>query len=131
LEGPVAGDGEIGFLGYRRGDGRYGVRNGVLVLGLNGLVACASARVAVGVAGAVLFASPYGRGRYGADRQAHTAQLVGLGRNPNVAATLVVGADRITTEEIAHAIAAAGKRVAAVALDDVRHSAHRWAARRG
>ncbi len=124
----MAGDSEFGFLGYRRDDGRYGVRNAVLVLGLNGLVARAAARVAAGVAGTVLFASPYGRGQYGADRQAHAAQLVGLGRNPNVAATLVIGADRVATDEIAHAIASAGKPVAAVALDDVQEDALELAA---
>ena len=113
----------LGFSGYRRDDGRYGVRNAVLVLGLNGLVARAATRIAVGVAGTVLFATPYGRGQYGEDRKVHTAQLVGLGRNPNVAATLVVGADRPTTDEIAHAIAEAGKPVVTVALDDVHEDA--------
>ena len=77
----------LGFSGYPRDDGRFGVRNGVLVLGLNGLVARAAARIAGSVAGTVLFATSYGRGQYGADRDVHTAQLVGLGRNPNVAAT--------------------------------------------
>lgn len=113
----------VAFAGYRREDGRYGVRNHVLVLGINGLVARAAARVAGGVAGTVLFASPYGRGQYGPDRRAHTAQLVGLGRNPNVAATLVVGADRETTDAIAAAIASTGKPVAAIALDDVHEDA--------
>ena len=115
--------GEFAFSGYRRDDGRFGVRNAVLVLGLNGLVARAAARIAENVSGTVLFASPYGRGQYGADRASHTAQLVGLGRNPNVAATLVVGADRGTTDEFAHAIAGARKPVASVALDDVGEDA--------
>ena len=111
------------FAGYPRDDGRYGVRNHVLVLGLNGLVARAAMRIASGVAGTVLFATPYGRGQFGDDRDVHTAQLVGLGRNPNVAATLVVGADRRVTDDIAHAIAAAGKPVASIALDDVHEDA--------
>ncbi len=55
------------FAGYRRDDGRYGIRNHVLVLGLNGLVARSAARIAAGVAGTVLFASPYGRGQFGED----------------------------------------------------------------
>jgi altronate dehydratase large subunit len=111
------------FAGYRRDDDRYGVRNHVLVLGLNGLVARSAARIAAGVAGTVLFASPYGRGQFGEDSRAHTAQLVGLGRHPNIAATLVVGADRRVTDDIAHAIEAAGKRVATIALDDVHEDA--------
>jgi len=119
----------LAFAGYRREDGRYGVRNHVLVLGLNGLVMTAAARIAGNVAGSILFASPYGRGQFGADRSAHRTQLVGLGRNPNIAATLVVGADRPTTDEIAHAIAASGKPVDAVALDDVHEDAIELAAR--
>lgn len=117
-----AGD-RLEFLGYVRDDGRYGVRNYVLVLGLNGLVARACARIAASVAGTVLFATPYGRGQFGADRAAHAAQMVGLGRNPNVAATLVVGADRPATDEFAHAIAAAAKPVATICLDDVSEDA--------
>src|SRR5205823_11389688 len=107
---------------------------------LNGLVARAAARIAGGVSGTVLFASSYGRGQFGDDQRAHTAQLVGLGRNPNVAATLVVGADSRVTDEIAQAIRAAGKPVAAIALDDVHEDAlelslrgmrqPRWRARR-
>lgn len=119
----------LAFLGYPRADGRYGVRNAVLVLGLNGLVARAAARIAANVSGTVLFATSYGRGQYGDDQNAHTAQLVGLGRNPNVAATLVVGADRPAAEAIAQAIAAAGKPVATVALDDVHEDALELAAR--
>jgi len=113
----------ITFAGYRRDDGRYGVRNHVLVLGLNGLVARAAARIAAGVSGTVLFASHYGRGQFGDDSRAHAAQLTGLGRNPNVAATLVVGADRRVTDEIKRAIETAGKPVAAIALDDVHEDA--------
>jgi altronate dehydratase large subunit len=113
----------VTFAGYRREDGRYGVRNHVLVLGANGLVMAAALRIAQSVAGTVAFASPYGRGQFGADRDAHVAQLVGLGRNPNVAATLVVGADRPTSEALAHAIAAARKPTEVVALDDVHEDA--------
>jgi altronate dehydratase large subunit len=115
----VSGGAAISFAGYGRADGRYGVRNYVLVLGINGLVARAAERIQRSVAGSIVFASSYGRGQYGADKEAHFAQLVGLGRNPNVAATLVVGADRPAAEAVAEAIAAAGKTALAIALDDV------------
>ena len=111
------------FAGYRRGDGRYGVRNHVLVLGMNGLVARAAARVAKSVAGCVPLLSPYGRGQYGADRDAHTAQLAGLAGNPNVAATLVVGADRRSADEMVRALGAAQKPVEVATLDDVDEDA--------
>lgn len=111
------------FLGYHRPDGRVGTRNHVLVLAINGLVGAAAARIARGVAGTLAVSTPYGRGQFGADRADHTRQLVGLGRNPNVAATLVVGADRPTADAVAQEIAAAGKPVEAVVLDDVHEDA--------
>jgi len=120
---------DLVFAGYPRAGGRYGVRNHVLVLALNGLVARSAARVAANVAGTVLFASPYGRGQYGADRHAHTVQLAGVAGNPNVAATLVIGADRRTTDAIVDAIARAGKPVEALALDDVGEDALELSAR--
>ena len=117
------------FAGYRRPNGRVGVRNHVLVLGINGLVARAAERIAQAVSNCVLIASPYGRGQYGHDRDVHYAQLVGLGANPNVAATLVVGADRKTAEALATDIERIGQRVATVALDDVDEDALELTAR--
>jgi altronate dehydratase large subunit len=111
------------FLGYRRSDGRVGTRNHLLVLSINGLVAPAARRLARQIAGARLVATPYGRGQFGPDADAQRAQLVGLGRNPNVGAVLVVGADRRSVDAIAQAIAATGKPVETVALDDVGEDA--------
>lgn len=111
------------FLGYRRADGRAGTRNHFLVLSINGLVAPAARRLARQIAGCRLVATPYGRGQFGPDAEAHRAQLVGLGRNPNVGAVLVVGADRRSVDATAQAIAATGKPVETVALDDVAEDA--------
>jgi len=119
----VSNGAPVAFAGYRRAEDRYGVRNHVLVLGINGLVARTAERIQRSVAGSIVFASSYGRGQYGADKEAHFAQLVGLGRNPNVAATLVVGADRPAAESVAEAIAAVGKPAGAIALDDVHEDA--------
>jgi len=124
----LTGDGRT-FAGYRRNDGRYGIRNHVLVLGVNGLVARAAERVARAVPRCVLVASPYGRGQYGHDHDVHRAQLVGIASNANVAATLVIGADRPTTDAIATAIERAGKPVATLALDDVDEDALALSAR--
>ncbi len=111
------------FRGYPRADGGAGVRNRLLVLSVNGLVAAASRRAVRAVAGALLVATPYGRGQIGADKAAHASQLVGLGRNPNAGAVLVIGADRVTVDRIAGAIAESGKPVDSVALDDVHEDA--------
>lgn len=109
------------FLGYLRADGRVGVRNHVLVLSVVGLVNRAAERIAV--AGAVLVATPYGRGQYGADKSLHRRQLIGLASNPNVAAVLIVAADRVTADDLAAAIAVTGKPVRVIALDDTHEDA--------
>lgn len=111
------------FLGYRRPDGSVGVRNLVLVLGINGLVARAAERIARSVPATTLVATAYGRGQFGADRKAHDEQMAGLARNPNAAAVLIVGADRKTAEALAVAAASAGKPIEIVTLDDVHEDA--------
>jgi altronate dehydratase large subunit len=115
--------GSASFLGYSRPDGRAGVRNRVLILAINGLVAPAAARIAAAVRPALMVATPYGRGQFGADKQAHARQMIGLGRNPNVAAVLIVGADRMTADSIAEQIRTGGKPTEVVALDDVQEDA--------
>lgn len=113
-------DGNSGlyFDGYVRPDGRVGIRNHVLVLGINGLIAPAIGRIAAGVKDAVAVASPYGRGQFGADKILHEAQMIGLAGNPNVAAALIVSADRMMAEIVADAVGRSGKPVEIAALDD-------------
>jgi altronate dehydratase large subunit len=112
-----------GFDGYLRPDGSIGVRNLVLVLSINGLCNRAAERIAGAVRGTTLVTTPYGRGQYGEDKALHRRQLIGLGRNANVASVLVVGVDRLTADDIAAGIAAGGKPVEVVALDDTHEDA--------
>jgi altronate dehydratase large subunit len=111
------------FLGYRRDKGRAGVRNNLLVLSINGLVSASARRIAAALPGSKLVATPYGRGQLGEDKDAHFRQLVGLGRNPNVGAVVVIGADRPSVDQVGDAIAEFGKPVARAALDDVHEDA--------
>jgi altronate dehydratase large subunit len=116
-------------MGYLRSDGRVGTRNRVLVISILGLVTRVAERIASAVPGTLLVATPYGRGHYGADRTLHRAQLVGLCRNPNVVAVLVVGADRISVDQVVAAVASTGKPVQYVALDDTHEDAVEASAR--
>lgn len=84
----------LSFLGFARPDGAVGVRNHVLVLSILGLASQVARRIHAQVAGTRVVTTPYGRGQVGADADLHRRTLAGLGRNPNVAAVLVVGADR-------------------------------------
>ena len=106
------------FMGYPRQDGRAGTRNHVVVLSILGLANAAARRVAQTVHGTLLIATPYGRGQFGDDKLVHERQLVGLGRNPNAAAVIVIGADRKTADRVAAAIAETGKPVEICVLDD-------------
>lgn len=107
------------FLGYPRPDGSAGVRNHLVVLSILGLTAGPARRIARGVPGALLIANQHGRGQFGEDRAMTRRTLIGLGRNPNAAAVLVVGADRLRLDAVANAIAETGKPVETVALDDL------------
>jgi altronate dehydratase large subunit len=102
--------------GYRRAGAIIGVRNHVLVLGINGLALRVSERIAKAVPGTICVATPSGRGLVEPDLGLHLNQLVGLGRNGNVAAVLVVGVDAETTAFVADRIAEAGKPVESVSF---------------
>ena len=101
------------FLGFERPDGSAGIRNHVAVIPS---VACAN-----GVVAAIARALPqvvplyhgHGCGR-AVENAMHTRVLANLGRNPNVAAVLVVGlgCEMIKAEGLAAQIALAGKPVA-------------------
>jgi len=111
------------FDGYRRADGRAGVRNHVLVLSPTGLTSAAAARIASLVRGTVCVTSGYGRGQVAADAKLQFDTLTGLACHPNVAATLVVSAGPDITQSYVEAIAASGKPVVGIALPDVREDA--------
>ena len=77
------------FQGYRRPDGQAGIRNYILVMPT---VICAN-QVATGIAEglpAVAIPHVYGCSFDGRDNAALEYTLIGVGRNPNVAAVLVV-----------------------------------------
>ena len=96
---------------FRRPDGRFGIRNRVLVLGINGLALRAAERISRLLTGTVCVATATGRGHLGEDLQLQFDHFVGLGSNPNIAAVLVVGADERTAEQVSGAIARTGKPV--------------------
>jgi altronate dehydratase large subunit len=116
-------------VGYVRPDGSVGVRNHVLVISILGLVNRVAERIAQSVTGTVLVTTPYGRGQYGADKLSHRRQLAGLCLNPNVAAVLVVGADRVAISEIVAVAEKSGKPVRVAALDDTHEDALEASAR--
>ena len=79
-----------GFKGYKRPDGRVGVRNHVVVMpGV--LCADVAARRIADATGAIYLHNPYGCGQTGADHERTLHILSGLLANPNVFGALIVG----------------------------------------
>src|SRR6266513_4373968 len=102
---------ETGFLGYRRENGRVGVRNHVVILPLDDLSNAAAEAVAHNVKGALAIPHPYGRLQFGADLELHFRTLIGAGSNPNVAAVVVIGIEDGWVKRVVDGIAATGKPV--------------------
>ncbi len=88
----------------------------MLVLGINGLALRAAERIARNLPGSVLVATVAGRGQVEPDMGLHLDQLIGLGRNPNIGAVLVVGVDQAFTDHVAEGIRRSGKPVAGVSF---------------
>ena len=105
------------FLGYRRENGRVGVRNHVIILPLDDLSNAASEAVAHNIKGSMAIPHPYGRLQFGADLDLHFRTLIGTGCNPNVAAVVVIGIEDGWTKKVVDGIAATGKPVVGFGIE--------------
>ena len=105
------------FRGYRRENGRVGVRNHVIVLPVDDLSNAASEAVANNIKGAMAIPHPYGRLQFGADLELHFRTLIGAGANPNVAAVVVIGIEEGWTQRVVDGIAKTGKPVTGYGIE--------------
>jgi (2R)-sulfolactate sulfo-lyase subunit beta len=105
------------FQGYRRENGRVGVRNHVLILPVDDLSNAACEAVANNIKGTLAIPHPYGRLQFGADLDLHFRTLIGAGSNPNVAAVVVIGIEEQWTKRIVDAIAKTGKPVTGFGIE--------------
>ena len=78
------------FDGWRRENGRMGVRNHVLILPVDDISNAAAEGVARNIQGCIAIPHAYGRLQFGADLDLHFRTMIGTGRNPNVAAVVVI-----------------------------------------
>ncbi len=99
------------FRGYRRDNGRAGVRNHVIVIPVDDISNAAAEAVANNIKGTLALPHPYGRLQFGADLELHFRTLIGTGCNPNVAAVIVIGIEPAWTRRVVDGIAATGKPV--------------------
>jgi len=105
------------FWGYRRENGRVGVRNHVVILPLDDLSNSACEAVANNIKGTLAIPHAYGRLQFGADLDLHFDTLIGTGSNPNVAAVVVIGIEPGWTKIIVDGIAKTGKQVTGFAIE--------------
>ncbi len=105
------------FRGYRRENGRVGIRNHVIILPVDDLSNAACEAVAHNIKGVMAIPHPYGRLQFGADLDLHFRTLIGAGSNPNVAAVVVIGIEEGWTKKIVDAIATTGKPVTGFGIE--------------
>ena len=105
------------FLGFRRENGRVGVRNHVVVLPVDDISNAACESVAANICGTLALPHAYGRLQFGADLDLHFRTLIGTGRNPNVAAVVVIGIEPGWTAKVAEGVAKSGKPVEAFSIE--------------
>ena len=113
------------FLGYRRPDGSAGIRNWVLVIPAQRELNLLAVKIAEIVNGTKSVAAGTGEaGRPRKDRETIARTLIGMGKNPNTAAVLIVGGKtgvgypELRTEILAEKIAESGKAVKVITLSD-------------
>ena len=104
-------------LGYRRENGKVGVRNHVVILPLDDLSNAACEAVANNIKGTLAIPHPYGRLQFGEDLMLFFRTIIGAGANPNVAAVVVIGIEPDWTERVVSGIAQTGKPVKGFAIE--------------
>ena len=114
----------MNFKGYVRPDGKVGIRNYTLILANGKGIGNLATQVHRLVRGCKLFVPPNENGRDTPDRQAIARTIVGLAKNPNVGAVLIMGIKKsggypeFTREAIVDEIMATGKPVDSVFLEN-------------
>ena len=105
------------FMGYRRENGRVGVRNHVIILPVDDISNAACVSVGNNIKGTLSLPHSYGRLQFGVDLDLHFRTMIGTGANPNVAAAIIIGIEPGWTQRIVDGIAETGKPVAGFSIE--------------
>jgi (2R)-sulfolactate sulfo-lyase subunit beta len=108
---------KLKLTGYRRADGRFGIRNHVIILPVDDISNAAAEGVAALIKGTLALPHAYGRLQFGEDLELTFRTLAGIGRNPNIAAAIIIGIEPKWTERIVTEIAKTGKPVAGFSIE--------------
>jgi len=104
-------------MGYRRENGKIGVRNHVAILPLDDLSNAACEAVGNNIKGTLAIPHPYGRLQFGEDLRLFFRTLIGTGASPNVAAVVVIGIEPEWTKIVVDGIAQTGKPVKGFSIE--------------
>jgi (2R)-sulfolactate sulfo-lyase subunit beta len=105
------------ILGYRRENGRVGIRNHVVILPVDDISNAACEAVANNIKGTLALPHAYGRLQFGEDLELFFRTMIGTGANPNVAAVVVIGIEPGWTQRIVDGIAKTGKPVTGFSIE--------------
>ncbi|MBT4014477.1 MAG: UxaA family hydrolase [Deltaproteobacteria bacterium] len=111
------GNSQQSFFGFRRENGRVGVRNHVLILPVDDISNAAVEMVGHNIKGTLSIPHSYGRLQFGADLELVFRTIIGTGRNPNVAAVVVIGIEPGWTQRVVDGIAQTGKPVSGFSIE--------------
>ena len=114
---PAADLAHLTFHGWRRENGRVGVRNHVLLLPLDDLSNAACEAVAHSIKGTLAIPHAYGRLQFGGDLEIFFRTIIGTGANPDVAAVVVIRIGEGWTRIIVDGIARTGKPVTGFGIE--------------
>jgi (2R)-sulfolactate sulfo-lyase subunit beta len=111
------GKSNMNFMGWRRENGRVGVRNHVVILPLDDLSNAACEAVANNIKGTLAIPHAYGRLQFGEDLETFFRTIIGTGANPNVAAVVVIGIEEGWTGRVVDGIKKTGKPVTGFGIE--------------
>ncbi|HIS30217.1 MAG TPA: UxaA family hydrolase [Candidatus Limivivens intestinipullorum] len=106
------------FLGYKRPDQTWGVRNHVAIISTADNSNFVARRAAALIRGTIPLCPCFGRGEIGKDMELHIRVMAGLGSNPNVHSVILVSLERVIAEKIARIIRESGKEVKIFTMDE-------------
>src|SRR4029077_17906894 len=105
------------LTGYKRADGRYGIRNHVIILPVDDISNAAAEGGAALIKGTMALPHAYGRLQFGEDLELTFRTLAGTGRNPRIGAAVVIRIEPKWTERIVKEIAKTKKPVAGFSIE--------------
>jgi len=97
------------FMGYRRENGRVGIRNHVVIMPLDDISNAAAEAVAAQVHGTKAIPHHYGRLQFGRDLDLFFRTIIGTCANPNVAACVVIGIEDEWTSRVVEGVKQLGR----------------------